>query len=661
MGDSPTDLALKDQKARGRMKHVSTFAFTATPKEETLHLFGVDTPGAKPRFSPFSLYSMRQAIEEGFILDVLKNFVSYRTYWTLLKKVKDDPKYDRQKASKLLTRFVAENPKTIREKVEVVVDHLAGKVLNQIGHRARAMLVTSSRQQAVSYKLEVDKYLAEKGYTWKSVVAFSGTVTDEETKKEYTETGMNGFNDSQTAAKFATDPYRLLIVANKFQTGFDQPLLHTMYVDKKLAGVNAVQTLSRLNRTLQPLKSDTCVLDFADNAERVWALPGLKEFREQLAERVQGWGRHHPLALLLQPLCQKVTPDQPRDEGLLAVAIKSDPVLRSWAERVVVEDWKVWAKAADRLSVDEQLETMTGLIGLHLHVALLWRLGDTAPLGTAGERDRCRPFFFVTVEGHQQEVAGGASQACLRAAYNFLGFWRERALKSLEVVARQAVDRAADEDADLRKAFKAKLWTAPRVWATIPVRGGKKTARATEEFKRTLIAQIEEQQALDRKPEEDTVRRLVVEALARPFGGNSSVVDKVKDILRGTGRAAGIVGPNDARSRRRYLLDERGLSLLAHLHACRPDSEIRTDEEAPASVEAFLDDIFERYGLVVTTERGVVTDALAKAGETMKRLIPLLPSDEAVRRNRALLDRRLDALRLVRRYSDASAVIVPLV
>jgi type I restriction enzyme R subunit len=265
-GMSPTDLALKDQKARGRMKHVSTFAFTATPKEETLELFGCPKPGGG--FEPISLYSMRQAIEEGFILDVLKNFVSYRTYWTLLKKVKEDPKYDRQKASKLLTRFVAENPKTIREKVEVIVEHLTAKVLDKVGHRARAMLVTGSRQQAVTYKREVDKYLAEKGYTWKAVVAFSGTVTDDETAQEYTEAGMNGFPEAQTAAKFATDPYRLLIVAYKFQTGFDQPLLHTMYVDKRLAGVNAVQTLSRLNRT-HPGKTDTCVLDFADNAERV--------------------------------------------------------------------------------------------------------------------------------------------------------------------------------------------------------------------------------------------------------------------------------------------------------------------------------------------------------------------------------------------------------
>jgi type I restriction enzyme R subunit len=226
---------------------------------------------------------MRQAIEEGFILDVLKNFVSYRTYWTLLKKVKEDPKYDRQKASKLLTRFVAENPRTIREKVEVIAEHLTVKVINQIDHRARAMLVTGSRLQAVKYKQEVDKYLAEKGYTWKAAVAFSGTVTDEDTKQEYTEANMNGFPEAQTAAKFATDPYRLLIVANKFQTGFDQPLLHTMYVDKKLAGVNAVQTLSRLNRT-HPGKTDSCVLDFADNAERVKEAFGWYYDQTSLAE-----------------------------------------------------------------------------------------------------------------------------------------------------------------------------------------------------------------------------------------------------------------------------------------------------------------------------------------------------------------------------------------
>ncbi len=263
---SPIDLAAKDQEARGPMKHVSTFAFTATPKPETLQTFGTALPGGGRE--PFSLYSMLQAIEEGFILDVVKNYLTYRTYWTLLKKVKDDPKYDRQKASKLLTRFVAEHELTIRKKVEVVVEHFASGVHQQIDGRARAMLVTGSRSQAVTFKREVDRYLEERGYAWKALVAFSGTVKDQDTKKEYTEANMNGCPESQTAARFATDPYRLLIVANKFQTGFDQPLLHTMYVDKKLTGLGAVQTLSRLNRT-HPAKTGTGVLDFADNAERV--------------------------------------------------------------------------------------------------------------------------------------------------------------------------------------------------------------------------------------------------------------------------------------------------------------------------------------------------------------------------------------------------------
>lgn len=268
---TPAEYAAIDQEARGRLEHVSTFAFTATPKERTLELFGLSDPTApegEPKFRPFDLYSMRQAIEEGFILDVLQNYISYKTSWTLTKKIKEDPKYDPNKASKLLTRFVAEDPKTIRQKVEIICEHLDAKVLDQISGRARAMIVTSSRQNAVTFKLEVDKYLAEQGFKWKSIVAFSGTVKDEDTKQEYTETGMNGFSDAQTASKFGTEPYRLLIVANKFQTGFDQPLLHTMYVDKKLSGVAAVQTLSRLNRTMAQ-KDDTCVLDFADNAARV--------------------------------------------------------------------------------------------------------------------------------------------------------------------------------------------------------------------------------------------------------------------------------------------------------------------------------------------------------------------------------------------------------
>ena len=190
---------------------------------------------------------MRQAIEEGFILDVLANYTTYTAYWRLLKKIEDDPRYDKKKAEYLLKSFVELHPHAIGEKVRIMVEHFAAQVQNEIGGKAKAMIVTRSRLHAVRYKLAVDKYLAERGYPFKALVAFSGTVEDG--GRAYTETGMNGFSEAQTAKTFERPENRFLIVANKFQTGFDQPLLHTMYVDKKLGGVNAVQTLSRLNRT----------------------------------------------------------------------------------------------------------------------------------------------------------------------------------------------------------------------------------------------------------------------------------------------------------------------------------------------------------------------------------------------------------------------------
>ncbi len=264
--EGPLDRALRDQQERGRMAHVSTFAFTATPKPETLELFGTPGPDGKPQ--AFSLYSMKQAIEEKFILDVLQNYLTYRTYWTLLKKIEDDPRYDQAKAARLLKAFVSVHDLTIHKKAAIIVEHFLGQVQHRIGGRARAMLCTGSRLQAVRYKLEIDRILRERGEPFRTLVAFTGTVTDEE--KDYTEANMNGFPESQTAGKLETDPYRLLIVANKFQTGFDQPLLHTMYVDKKLTGVGAVQTLSRLNRT-HPGKEDTCVLDFVNDADEIRA------------------------------------------------------------------------------------------------------------------------------------------------------------------------------------------------------------------------------------------------------------------------------------------------------------------------------------------------------------------------------------------------------
>jgi type I restriction enzyme, R subunit len=258
------DRILAEMQKRGRLPNMSFFAFTATPKARTLELFGSQRSDGK--FEPFSLYSMRQAIEEGFILDVLENYTTYKAYWRLQKTIAEDPKYDRDKAQYLLKSFVELHPHAINEKVKIMVEHFADKTQHAINGKAKAMIVTRSRLHAVRYKLAVDAYLREKKHPWKALVAFSGSVRDG--GMDYTEPNMNGFSEKQTARVFEQADYRFLIVANKFQTGFDQPLLHTMYVDKKLGGVNAVQTLSRLNRT-HPEKTETMVLDFANEGEAV--------------------------------------------------------------------------------------------------------------------------------------------------------------------------------------------------------------------------------------------------------------------------------------------------------------------------------------------------------------------------------------------------------
>jgi len=257
---------LAEMEKRGRLPNLSMFAFTATPKAKTLELFG--TKRADGKFEPFHLYTMRQAIEERFILDVLRNYTTYKAYWRLLKKIEDDPRYDKAKAEYLLKSFVELHPHAIGEKVRIMVEHFAAQVKNEIGGKAKAMIVTRSRLHAVRYKLAVDRYLEEKMWPIKALVAFSGTVPDG--GRTYTEAGMNGFSEKQTAKVFDRPEYRFLICANKFQTGFDQPLLHTMYVDKKLGGVNAVQTLSRLNR-IHPEKNGTIVLDFANEADEIQA------------------------------------------------------------------------------------------------------------------------------------------------------------------------------------------------------------------------------------------------------------------------------------------------------------------------------------------------------------------------------------------------------
>ncbi len=248
---------------RGRQANLSFFAFTATPKHKTLAVFGRNG-------EPIHRYTMRQAIEEGFILDVLKHYTSYATYYKLLKSTEEDPNVERKQAAKALARFLRLHPHNIAQKTEVMVEHFQAVTRHKIGGRAKAMVVTGSRLEAVRYKQSFDRYIKEKGYAIKALVAFSGTVQDDKLQGvAYTEEKMNaGIREKELPEKFATQEYQVLLVAEKYQTGFDQPLLHTMYVDKRLAGIQAVQTLSRLNRT-HPLKEDTFVLDFVNDREEI--------------------------------------------------------------------------------------------------------------------------------------------------------------------------------------------------------------------------------------------------------------------------------------------------------------------------------------------------------------------------------------------------------
>jgi type I restriction enzyme R subunit len=265
-GETPTyeDYIIESIEQRKQPPNISMFAFTATPKNKTLELFGTKQPNGQ--YLPFSLYSMKQAIQEGFILDVLENYVTYRTYWKLLKTIDDDPTYESGKARSLLRRFVDLNRHTIDKKIEIIVEHFDTHVSGQIHRKAKAMIVTPSRLHAVRYFLALRQYLIDNNYPYKTMVAFSGTVKDG--AGEYTESKLNGFPEKQTAEQFKRDEYRFLVVANKFQTGFDQPLLYAMYVDKKLHGVHAVQTLSRLNR-IYPAKDGTIVVDFSNEAEEI--------------------------------------------------------------------------------------------------------------------------------------------------------------------------------------------------------------------------------------------------------------------------------------------------------------------------------------------------------------------------------------------------------
>lgn len=266
------DQIKKVRDVRGKIDTLSYYAFTATPKDNTLKLFG--TPVSGQDNIPFHTYSMKQAIDEGFILDVLKHYTTYESQFHLVKTALEDKVVEADKASRAILNYVDLHQLTLSAKSKIIVDHFQEHTKTKIGGFAKAMIVCSSRQQARKYKIEIDAYIKEKGYKEiKTLVAFSGMLPDEE-GNQHTEQSINGTKtDKELREKFDTPEYNILIVAEKYQTGFDQPLLHTMYVDKRLKGIRAVQTLSRINRTT-PGKTDTFVVDFKNSTDKI-----IKEFK----------------------------------------------------------------------------------------------------------------------------------------------------------------------------------------------------------------------------------------------------------------------------------------------------------------------------------------------------------------------------------------------
>ncbi len=269
-GEEVEDRINRMMEGRKLLPNASYFAFTATPKNKTLEIFGLPEPQAdgKVKHRPFHSYTMKQAIQEGFILDVLKNYMPIESYYKLAKKIEDDPEFDTKKAQKKLRRYVESHEHAIRLKAEIMVDHFHDQVIaqNKISGEARAMVVTNGIERAVQYYRAFSEYLAERKSPYRAIVAFSGE--HEFGGVKVTEASLNGFPSGDIADKVQEDPYRFLICADKFQTGYDEPLLHTMYVDKTLSGIKAVQTLSRLNRA-HPQKHDTFVLDFINDVDTI--------------------------------------------------------------------------------------------------------------------------------------------------------------------------------------------------------------------------------------------------------------------------------------------------------------------------------------------------------------------------------------------------------
>lgn len=270
ISEDAEDQISREIAKNGKQPNVSMFAFTATPKPTTLQLFGrVNTRGQR---EAFHIYSMKQAIEEGFILDVLANYTTYNTFYRINKEIEEDPRCKTVDAKRQIARFVELHDTNISQRIEVIVEHFRQSVMTELGGMAKAMVVTASRQSAVKYRQALERYINKKGYTdIHALVAFSGKVKLPDDETEYSEAGMNGFPEDRLTKEFDKDDYNVLLVANKYQTGFDQPKLCAMYVLKKLKGVSAVQTLSRLNRICPPFEKHTFVLDFVNSYDDIKA------------------------------------------------------------------------------------------------------------------------------------------------------------------------------------------------------------------------------------------------------------------------------------------------------------------------------------------------------------------------------------------------------
>ncbi|MDX2134732.1 MAG: type I restriction endonuclease subunit R [Saprospiraceae bacterium] len=330
--DTVNDVLEQRMQARKMLTNASYFAFTATPKNKTLEIFGTPEPAPEGKIAhrPAHSYTMKQAIQEGFILDVLKSYTPVSSYYKLIKTVEADPEFDKKKSKKKLRKYVESHDHAIRLKAEIMADHFHEQViaLNKIGGQARAMVVTSGIERAIQYYFALRSYLEERKSPYQAIVAFSGEYEYE--GKKVTEAAINGFPSNDIADRFQENPYRFLVVADKFLTGYDEPLLHTMYVDKPLAGVKAVQTLSRLNRA-HPKKHDVFVLDFLNDADTIRAAFE-PYYRTTILSEESDPNRLHDLKADLDRY-QIYTPEQTDDlvQQYLAGVVRDqlDPILES--------------------------------------------------------------------------------------------------------------------------------------------------------------------------------------------------------------------------------------------------------------------------------------------------------------------------------------------